>query len=231
MSDRTSTRGGASSSSSSSSSSNNTKKAQSQTTNGKTTETLGKIRSAAGSGDSGFLSKKLREAMSSKGKEGEGTGTAMVALLVSLIMLALQIYILYYTFKLERIGCDCAADFRRTYAQVYIILSFAVYVALGIMEALTNEENMIVMSAAKAVLNGIMFLGGIVYVIFVWQYISKLRRIKCACSTSLARDIWEVVNYIHIGVLILGVIILAIAMLYSASIYQSILSTTSLTKN
>lgn len=175
-------------------------------------------------GNAGLVSMKFKDALTEKGQEGAGTGTAIAGLIVSLVFIALQIYILYYTFKLERIGCECARDFRRTYAQVYIILSFAVYVALGIMEALTDENNMKMMSMAKAIMNGVMFIAGIVYVVFVWQYISKLRRIKCACSTSLARDIWEVVNYIQAAVLILSVLILIIAMLYSASIYQSMTS-------
>lgn len=178
-------------------------------------------------GDAGLTSKKFRDALI-KGNEDEdsnvGMGAAIVGLILSVAYIALQIYILYYTFKLERIGCECARDFRRTYAQVFIIASLAVYATLGVLEALTNAENMHAMAITKAVLNGIMFLAGIVYVVFVWQYISRLRRIKCACSTSLARDIWEVVNYIQAAIIIITVIILVIAMAYSASIYQSLTS-------
>lgn len=178
-------------------------------------------------GDAGLVSKKFRDALV-KGNEDEnsnvGMGAAIVGLIISLAFIALQIYILYYTFKLERIGCECARDFRRTYAQAYIIASLAVYATLGVLEALTNAENLHAMAIAKAVLNGVMFLSGIVYVVFVWQYISRLRRIKCACSTSLARDVWEVVNYIQAAIIIITVIILVIAMAYSASIYQSLTS-------
>jgi len=150
-----------------------------------------------------------------------GAAAAIIGLILSLAFIGLQIYILYYTFKLERIGCECARDFRLTYAQVYIILSFVVYVALGVIEALTDRENVRMMAIVKSVIQGVMFLAGIVYVVFVWQYISRLRRIKCACSTSLARDIWEVVNYIQAAILFLTLIFVIITILYTASVYQS----------
>ena len=155
-----------------------------------------------------------------------GKLAAIFGLLLSLAFIGIQIYILYYTFKLERIGCECSKDFRRVYAQVYIIMSFAVYVALGILETLTDAQNFKVMAATKGTLNAIMFVAGIVYTFFVWQYISRLRRIKCVCSESLARDIWEIVNYIEIAVLVLSFIIVMIAMLYYVSIVQSLTSST-----
>ena len=151
-----------------------------------------------------------------------GTESRVLSLIVGLAVIALQIYILWYTFRLERIGCKCARDFRLTYAQVYIILSVAISVALSVMEVLTDEKNVEAMSIARAALQGILFIAGVLYVIFVWQYISKLRRIKCACSTSLARDIWEVVNYIQAALLILTVLMIVVAMLYLASVYQSV---------
>lgn len=166
------------------------------------------------------------ESLASSVSDTKGMQTALtiISMLIGLAYIGIQIYILYYTFMLERIGCACATDFRRTYAQAYIILSFVMYITSGVLTALTNEENEYVMTTVKAVMNGVMFIAGLVYVVFVWQYIAKLRRIKCACSTSLARDVWEVVNYIQIAMICLVIILTVIAMISSASLYSSLTS-------
>lgn len=160
------------------------------------------------------------------GNKKGAMAAAIVSLILGLVYIALQIYILYYTFKLERIGCECARDFRLTYAQVYIILTFAVYVVLAILEALTDQENAMAMATAKGIIFTVMFVAGIVYVVFVWQYIERLKRIKCACSTSLARDVWEVVNYIQIALLFLSLMFAVIQILYFISVYLTYKSST-----
>ena len=191
----------------------------------------------------GLVSMKMKKALtgdasnkngilSSEAADSQGTKTALsiISMLIGLAYIGIQIYILYYTFMLERIGCACATDFRRTYAQAYIIVSLVLYIASGVLTALTNNENERIMVTVKAIINGVMFIAGLVYVVFVWQYIAKLRRIKCACSTSLARDVWEVVNYIQIAMICLVILLTVIAMVSSASLYSSIVSTSPSTK-
>lgn len=177
-------------------------------------------------GEMGLVSMKFKKAVENRvnedGSVSVSGGSDVAGMIIGLVVIALQIYILWYTFRLERIGCKCARDFRLTYAQVYIILSMAVSVALGIMYALTDENNMVAMAIAAATLQGIMFVAGVVYIVFVWQYISKLRRIKCACSEDLARDVWEVVNYIQIAVLVLAVLLIIIGMLFSTNLYYKL---------
>lgn len=128
----------------------------------------------------------------------------MFLFLLSLLLLALNIYILVYLFRLEGTGCECAMGFRRTYAIAYIIASFVYSVLMAGVDMYltaagkTPEDNPALVIGVGTV-SFAMLAAGIAYVILSVQYINRLRDEKCACSDALARDVWEVVLYIKIA--------------------------------
>lgn len=129
---------------------------------------------------------------------------------LALVLVVLNVYILSYLFRLETIGCRCAMDFRRTYAIVYLILSVVYALAMGVF---TYFDARRVRASPRVyefagVLATLMFAAGIVYLVFGLQYIERLRAEKCLCSVSVARDVWEIVMYIHVAFLILFVLLL-----------------------
>lgn len=109
-------------------------------------------------------------------------------------------YIHHYVIRLERIGCDCATDFRRAYIQWYTLA----LIVIGIINvALRITGGDLGLSIVSMVLSPIMLAATIVYVVFVIQYINRLRREKCRCSESIARAILYIVTIIHVTLLCL----------------------------
>lgn len=134
------------------------------------------------------------------------TGFFALTSVLALAYVAVQIYILNYIFQLEGIGCTCARDFRRTYAQVYIIVSFLVPVLQAALTAFATPNTAGVLRKVRLAVSLVMMAAGVAYVVFVLQYIARLRRIKCSCSEAVARDVWEAVTYIQAAVMVLFVI-------------------------
>ena len=58
---------------------------------------------------------------------------------------------------------------------------------------------------------GVMSIAGLLYIIFSLQYIHHLKDIKCEFVKHLTRDIWEIVLYIQIALIILGIVLIIIA--------------------
>lgn len=134
----------------------------------------------------------------------------VISSVLALAFVAVQIYILHYIFQLETIGCKCARDFRRTYAQVYLISSFVVPLIQAGIAASATERTVHIVRLVQLIISLLWLGAGVAYIVFVWQYISRMRSIKCACSEAVARDVWEVVTYIQAAVLVLFVFMLLI---------------------
>jgi len=142
----------------------------------------------------------------------------MIDFLLSLVLVALNIYILVYLFRLESIGCECAMDFRRTYAIAYLIVSIVYSLVVAVLMHVFNRPETIVPAGSKVpgvtlgVISLVMLIAGVLYVIFGVQYITRLRDEKCECSQDLARDVWQVVLYIKIAFYILTALLIVITL-------------------
>lgn len=135
--------------------------------------------------------------------------------LLGIALIVLNIFVLIYLDHLEKIGCECAKDWRKTYIFVYLIISLIYGFSLGLLYGLTktalpskavNIMEYIIMAAT-----GIMTIAGILYIIFALQYIYRLRDMKCSCAKNLIRDIWEIVLYIQIALFALGIVLILVA--------------------
>lgn len=142
---------------------------------------------------------------------GPNQGSLLLTSILALAYVAVQIYILNYIFQLEGIGCTCSRDFRRTYAQAYIIVSFLVPILQAALAAFATARTAGVLKVVQLGVSLLMMGAGVAYVVFVLQYIARLRRIKCTCSEAVARDVWETVTYIQAAVMVLvGIISLIV---------------------
>lgn len=135
--------------------------------------------------------------------------------ILALAMLIINVFVLVYIDKLEKIGCECAKDWRKTYAYVYLITSIVYGFLAGVTytASQTNASSNVlkILSVVMFVGQIILFVAGILYIIFSIQYINKLRDIKCKCSKHLTRDVWEVVLYIQVVLIILAVILAVVS--------------------
>ena len=148
--------------------------------------------------------------------------TNMLNFILSLLLVAINIWVIVYLYRLESIGCKCAMDFRRTYVIAYLIVSLVYSAAVGVLMYLFRKSSLPVDSKVPAITLGVlslvMLLAGILYIVFGLQYIERLKEEKCECSEDLARDVWQVVLYIHIAFLVLMVLLILTS--YSAWGYK-----------
>lgn len=127
-------------------------------------------------------------------------------------------YIHHYVTRLERIGCDCATDFRRTYIQWYTLA----LIVIGIINvSLRLSSGDVGLSILSMVLSPIMFVATLIYVVFVIQYINRLRREKCACSEGMARSILYIITIINVTLACLLALVILYAVLTSTEAHRS----------
>lgn len=127
-------------------------------------------------------------------------------------------YIHHYVVRLERIGCDCAIDFRRIYIQ-WFTLALIIIGVINIALRLTGGD--VGLAVLSMVLSPIMFVATLLYVIYVIQYINRLRKEKCTCSEGMARSILYIVTIINVILACLLALVILSAVLSSVSSSQS----------
>lgn len=120
---------------------------------------------------------------------------AVIGGAIALAFIVLQLLILKYLFDLEKIGCACAMDWRRSYAMFYLVVS----VVLSLVFMFVNRRDFMGLRL-------IMGAMGILYVISVLQYVYRLKKEKCECSQSAYREIMYIVAIIQAFFMVLGVI-------------------------
>lgn len=117
-------------------------------------------------------------------------------------------YVHHYVTRLERIGCDCATDFRRTYIQWFTLALIVIGIVNITLRLTSGDRGLAVLSLF---LSPLMFVGTLLYVVFVIQYINRLRREKCSCSEGIARAVLYIITIINVTLACL----LALVILYA----------------
>lgn len=118
-------------------------------------------------------------------------------IIFSFVLTTLYIYLLNYILKLEKIGCECSAGWRRDFIKYYLILFFFI---LLITIAFWRNKFINTFSYIIFPIINIFF----VYVVF--EYVQKLKQEKCACSAGIERNVLEIFNYIQIILLTISFI-------------------------
>ena len=142
--------------------------------------------------------------------------TATLSVLM-LVVVLVQCYIVRYLHRLEQTGCQCAMDWRRTYAMWFVVVAIIINVAnFCIMAGTGWTESLWTLggTGVGTALSMLFFLGGVVFTVATLQYVSRLKREKCKCSESSARVVIEIVAwmnaflYIILALLILAAVVL-----------------------
>lgn len=107
---------------------------------------------------------------------------------IQCMYIVLWAYVYVYIVHLEKIGCECSKDWRRSYIKYYVMIM----VPLLLLR---------VVGVVPKAIFALSFVFTIFFVIEVYRYIHHLKEVKCACSESPVRDVLEVVNIIQIGLL------------------------------
>jgi len=113
-----------------------------------------------------------------------------------LIIIAVYCYLLYWIWKLEKIGCVCSRNWRRNFIMyVMIVYIFAIWLLIIVKNKYFN--------GILVILFTILYIASMV---IIFQYVNMLKKIKCECSDGTERKVMEIFNYIQIGLFILGII-------------------------
>jgi hypothetical protein len=123
-------------------------------------------------------------------------GTSISQYIISAFIIALYIVFLVYLHKLEKIGCDCALNWRRNYIIAFIVFSLTWNVATMFSPSL--RYNLLIAI--------IVFALALMFLIVTIQYVNKLKKDKCECSKDLTREIMLYYSWI---ILIVSLIIAA----------------------
>lgn len=128
----------------------------------------------------------------------EKTDTLVPQYIFSVFIIALYIVFLVYLFKLEKIGCDCALNWRRNYMITFMIFALSTNFISIIVPSLRLNVVFVIISAVLS----LMFL------IVTIQYVQKLKSDKCDCSKDLTREIMFYYSWIMLVLFWLSVAIL-----------------------
>ena len=139
--------------------------------------------------------------------------------IISILYVFIWIYIYLYITKLEKIGCECSNDWKRSYIKYYILI-----ILLFIILRLFSFWNF---KTVPAILLTLEILASIIFVIIVYHYVHDLKKKKCECSVDLARDILEIINYVQLFMMIFAFIIMIHAMVLFSKLTDSTLKSKS----
>lgn len=102
------------------------------------------------------------------------------------IAVVINLLILHYLLKLEKIGCECAMDWRRNYIMFFTVLS----ILYAMIAPVIGES-------VGPFVQTIFIVLAILNMVYVIQYVYRLKKIKCECSESVIREVMFVVAIIN----------------------------------
>ena len=125
------------------------------------------------------------------------------------LFILIQVLLINYLLRLEKIGCKCAMDWRRKYMLFYM---FVLLIHVVLITFVDRQQYQIpILQTAVMVL-------GVVNVIVTLQYVSQLKKDNCTCSESLYRDIITLVAYLN-AIMYSLLFVIVIYFLFSMAYY------------
>lgn len=151
--------------------------------------------------------------------------------LINLFVFALNIFVLVFLNKLESMGCKCAEGYMKTYIKIYAIISIVnVFVfpliALWMFMSQNGSSSLVpIFASILLVWIFLFFIATIIYFVFAYKYINRLKEEKCACSDNNMRDAWEVLLMIRTALFILMFVVGIFSVAYLAQSKMSAMNT------
>lgn len=105
---------------------------------------------------------------------------------LNLVYAGLLAWVWVYLLRLERTGCKCAVDYKRTYIMTFLAVRIIMLLAMNLV-GWTVPALGIAMAPAD-----------VVFVVFALQYVHSLKQQKCTCSQDAARDVLQIVAIVDV---------------------------------
>lgn len=127
--------------------------------------------------------------------------------ILGLIIFVIQVFIVKYLINLEKIGCECAKDWRRKFIIFYLIFVLAYSIVI-----------ILVPQTLPPIIQFVLLLLGVSNIIITIQYVYKLKKDKCECSESVMREILYFIAIFN-ALLFILLIVLSILLLFNLVSY------------
>ena len=128
--------------------------------------------------------------------------TFIVALIILVLVLVLHYSMYTWTEELEKNGCECSDLWHRNvihWVALILLIAFAIRVVFLIANIRSNVFNVF------SILVGILQF---CYIVFIFDYITKLKELECKCSEDWKREYGYISSIIYI--VIYGISLLSI---------------------
>lgn len=134
--------------------------------------------------------------------------------LIIIIVLLINILIVNYTRKLEKITCECSKDWRRTFIKVYAMVTIGIttlFIVLPMLGHVTgcgpDLQKILTNPVTRFVIN-LYAVVGLVNIVALFTYSQKIVINRCECSQS-----WERTFIYYYSMVVMSIYIFTGAML------------------
>lgn len=141
---------------------------------------------------------------------GFGTNVAvfLIALIIAILVIVLHYSMYTWTEELEKTGCECSDLWHRNIIH-WIALVLIIIIPINILIQINNIKSQLLIPYTF-----VLVVLQISYIVMIFDYITKLKKLECECSESWKREygyIGSIVYFCYFG-LILLLLILGLAM-------------------
>jgi hypothetical protein len=138
---------------------------------------------------------------------------------MAILFVIIQLLLINYLLRLEKIGCECAMDWRRNFMMFYMGVTIVHVMALTLV-----PRNLIPLVQTSVSVLGVM------NVILTLQYVGRLKREKCQCSESVYKEIITLVAIFN-AVMYMLLLVIVLYMIFSLGMSSSKAAAVSSKKN
>lgn len=131
------------------------------------------------------------------------------SLFVTVVLVAYNLFVLHIVDKLEKMGCDCAMNWKRRFIAVFaqfMIVWLVLVLIAGIIAPSILTHPLVQMAGTLVGLFGLANLA--ISVSYLW----KLRSDNCKCSESVAKTLWEIIVWATVIAYALSLLIILFAL-------------------
>lgn len=108
-----------------------------------------------------------------------------------LIGVVLSSLIIYYVTSLEKIGCECAMGYKRTYILGYSVVAIIYGLFMSIVGA-DKVTRILLKNPLLLAFFGLLGVAGIVNMVLTFMFVEEMKKKNCDCSESVYRDMMYV---------------------------------------
>ena len=120
-----------------------------------------------------------------------------VIIVLGILYISVLLIIYKYTQELENTGCACSTDWRRTYISWYVMIMI-VFVLVQILVSMFGNMERLVNVMGMGLVPFVLLILTVLFVIYTFQYVNRLKREKCKCSEGTGRMVLQILSWYYV---------------------------------